>query len=87
MEGYFKPAFGRVMFHADDHEAAIQISVTNDPTGKPIAFHLDLKAVSGRDTLGPCVKAEIHVGSHLEVPGQVCHQSATLTSDQQVEVS
>ena len=86
IESYYKPSSGRVMFHQADQQAAIQIAVTNDPTGKPIAFQLTLNSVSGRDTLGPCVKAEIHVGSHLEVPGQVCHQSATLTCDQQVEV-
>ena len=60
--------------------------MTNDPTGKPIKFNVTLESVSGRDTLGPCVNAEVHVGSHLEVPGQVKNQSATLVADQQVEV-
>ena len=82
----YKPNSGKIMFHPGDSEACLQIAVTNDPSGKPITFELNLKGVSGRDSLGNCVNAEVHVGSHLEVPGQVCNQSATLTSDQQVEV-
>ena len=68
------------MFHQGDQSSNIQIPVTNDPTGKPIKFNVTLESVSGRDTLGPCVNAEVHVGSHLEVPGQVKNQSATLVN-------
>ncbi len=85
-EALYRPQGGKVMFRPGDKETNIQLAVENDPSGKPIVFNLNLSSVTGRDALGNCVITEVHVGSHLESPGQVLHQSATLVADQQAEV-
>ena len=83
---HFSPASGSAFFSKGQSATTIPISIHNDPSGVPTNFRINLKSVSGRDLLGPCISAEVHVGSQLEAPGQVNNLSATLISDQQVEI-
>ena len=82
----FSPATGSAFFAVGQTSTTIPISIHNDPSGTPTQFRINLKKVSCRDVLGPCISAEVHVGSQLEAPGQVQNLSATLIADQQVDI-